>query len=252
VRRAKIAAMHTLRSDAAAALAIVLWAQVAAAEPDAIDGGAGVQKSGDVLQWAIPLAGLGLTFLLNPQRGQAPLKLTGTEDVSASGPATPGLNWPGPRLASSPQQDFAVALARTEVVTLGLKYAVNAPRPNGSGRSFPSGHTSAAFMGAEFIRKQYGPWWGAPAYLTAGWVGYTRVESGHHYWRDVAAGALVGITSNHDFDQINTPLGKLRFGPALLSVPRNEWRAPNALDADSSFLAQQNTLVPGLRFELRF
>lgn len=167
----------------------------------------GWEKSGDLLQWGIPAGGLLLSFLLRG-RGDA----DGADTLLLDDAAAPGLNWPGPRLGHSAQRDFLVAFVRMEATTYALKYAINAKRPNGGGQSFPSGHTAAAFMGAEFIRKHYGDYWGAPAYVAASWVGYTRVESHNHYWRDVIAGAALGIASNYDFDDVDTPLGQLSFG----------------------------------------
>ena len=73
--------------------------------------------------------------------------------------------------------------------------------PNGGPRSFPSGHTSIAFSGAEFIRKEYGWRWAAAAYAAAGFVGWSRAwnRSQQHYVHDVLAGAALGILANHDF-----------------------------------------------------
>lgn len=191
----------------------------------------GWTQSGNILQFALPLAALGLSFWLPP----------GDASVSSAfmdgGATAPGLNWPGPRLDRSQPVDVGIALLRTEVVTYALKYTIDARRPNGGSHGFPSGHSSAAFMGAEYIRKSYGWGWGVPAFATATWVGYTRVESHNHYWRDVIAGAAIGIASNHDFDSIDTPAGKLSFAPTLLSSE----------GSDGAF-----RLAPGLQFQLDF
>jgi len=70
-------------------------------------------------------------------------------------------------------------------------------RPDASDpNSFPSGHTTAAFAGAGFIDQRYGHWWGVPALLAAGFVGYSRVQSYNHYTDDVTAGMSVGLLSN--------------------------------------------------------
>ena len=79
----------------------------------------------------------------------------------------------------------------TAAATHALKFAINAERPNGGDHSFPSGHTSAATQGAAYLQMRYGWEYGIPAYLGAAFVGYSRVESDHHYWRDVAAGAIL-------------------------------------------------------------
>lgn len=84
-----------------------------------------------------------------------------------------------------------------------LKYAINKPRPDGrtDGHAFPSGHTSFAFQGASFLQQRYGWKYGVPAYLVAGFVGYSRLEGindRHDGW-DVLAGAAVGIGSTYLF-----------------------------------------------------
>lgn len=75
----------------------------------------------------------------------------------------------------------------------GVKYLTANPRPNGSARSFPSGHTATAFLGAELIRLEYGPWWGLAAYSVAASVGFFRVWNNWHWTSDVVAGAGFGI-----------------------------------------------------------
>lgn len=71
---------------------------------------------------------------------------------------------------------LAGSAALTLGITYGLKYAVNAERPNGGDHSFPSGHASLSFCSAEFLRMRYGWAWGVPAYAVAGFVGYSRVR----------------------------------------------------------------------------
>jgi hypothetical protein len=87
-----------------------------------------------------------------------------------------------------------------------------------------------AFAGAEFIRKQYGIGWAAPAYLAAGFVAWSRVEARRHHTHDVLAGAAIGILANHDFWQ-----GRTRFASVTL--------APASLESAGA-------LAPGLRLEL--
>ncbi|NTV01826.1 MAG: phosphatase PAP2 family protein [Chlorobiaceae bacterium] len=96
------------------------------------------------------------------------------------------------------------ALATTVGVTYGLKYTVHETRPNGGEHSFPSAHTSVSFAAADFIGRRYGWDYGIPAYLAAGYVGYTRVEAKAHYTRDVLAGAAIGILGSALF---TTPFG---------------------------------------------
>lgn len=84
-------------------------------------------------------------------------------------------------------------LAETAIVNT-IKYSVGSLRPDKSNRaSFPSGHTATAFMGAELVRIEFGPWWGAAAYLTAACVGFLRMYNNRHWSNDVLAGAGAGI-----------------------------------------------------------
>jgi hypothetical protein len=80
----------------------------------------------------------------------------------------------------------------TGLITHGLKLGIGRHRPSGSGHSFPSGHTSAAFLTAAVIGEHYG--WGAglPAYGLAGFIGWTRVRDDTHWLTDVLAGATLG------------------------------------------------------------
>lgn len=172
------------------------------------------ELSGDVLQWAIPIAGLGLSWVFGGD-DEEPSSAYSESRQNYIGAVGTGFNWIGPTLGKSPGKDFLIAFTRMELAVFGLKYSINAKRPNGGGQSFPSGHTASAFMGAEYIRQQHGWGWGIPAYVAAGWVGYTRVESNNHYWRDVAAGAAIGIASNFDFGSIETKAGNLSFGPSV-------------------------------------
>ncbi len=84
-------------------------------------------------------------------------------------------------------------------LTYGLKYSIDETRPNGDSRSFPSAHASTSFSSAEFMRKRYGWDYGAPAYIAATFVSYSRVEADKHYTRDVIAGAAIGIASSYLF-----------------------------------------------------
>lgn len=92
-------------------------------------------------------------------------------------------------------ESFGLTLAATHL----LKITADETRPNGGRYSFPSGHTSASFSCAEFLRRRYGWRFGLPAYLAATFVGYSRVESDNHYTHDVVAGAVIGVISSAVF-----------------------------------------------------
>lgn len=126
----------------------------------AISAATGSETAGDVLQYVLPAVTAGL--------------LADKRDAAG------GLQF---------GESFVLTLGVTHV----LKIAVDETRPNGGHYSFPSGHTSASFSCAEFLRRRYGWRFGLPAYLAAIFVGYSRVESKNHYTHDVLAGAAIGI-----------------------------------------------------------
>ncbi len=188
-----------------------------------------VEQSADLLLLGIPALALGLTFFL--------------PDDAAPGKSALGFDFV--HMTGAPRHDLALAILRTETISYGLKFAVDSERPNGKEGSFPSSHTATTFAGAEFIRKEYGWRWGAPAYLAASYVGWSRVETGDHWWRDVLAGAVIGMLSNHDVSSLKTPLGGLSIRPALIALPHdNPYQADRA---ETSFRA-----APGVNFELLF
>lgn len=125
------------------------------------------ESTEDALQILIPLTAYGTTFYFDDEEGR-------------------------------PQ--FYKAFATNTVVTYGLKAAVDKERPDHSDDdSFPSGHTSAAFMGAAFLHKRYGWKYAMPAYLGAVYVAHRRVEMDKHYTEDVIAGAVIGVLSSYYF-----------------------------------------------------
>jgi hypothetical protein len=187
-----------------------------------------MERSADLLLIGIPVAALGLTFLMQDQAagGTASNSLLGFNLV---------------RMTGAPRHDLGLAMLRTTAVSYGLKYAVDEERPNGEAGSFPSAHTSVTFAGAEFIRKEYGWQWGAPAYAAAGFVGWSRVQTDDHWWHDVAAGAAIGILSNYDISDVSTPFGGLSLKPAL-------FRAADVYGPAT----EVPSAAPGLQLELRF
>ena len=127
----------------------------------------GIEATGDVLQYALPATAMGLTLIDKDWDGA--LRFTG-------------------------------AFAVQGLTVLALKSIVYETRPNGQGhQSFPSGHSAVAFASAEFMRARYGWTCGVPAYALAAFTAYSRVESDHHYWHDVGAGAAIGIFSSMFF-----------------------------------------------------
>lgn len=90
----------------------------------------------------------------------------------------------------------AGSIGAAYAVSTGLKEIFPEMRPDGSdNRSFPSGHTAAAFGAAASIYERRGPGEGVPAFALATLVGVARVEAHKHHWYDAVAGAAIGTGS---------------------------------------------------------
>jgi len=94
---------------------------------------------------------------------------------------------------------LAMSYAAMGILVNTMKYSFKEKRPDSPSRnSFPSGHTATAFMGAEFLRREYkdvSPWIGYAGYAVAFTTGYLRIYNDRHYINDVIAGACIGIVS---------------------------------------------------------
>lgn len=123
-----------------------------------------VQRVGDVILIALPLATFGTTLIKSDKEGA----------------------W-----------QFTKGFLLTEAVTFGLKVSINKPRPDMSNdNAFPSGHTSTVFHSAGFIHRRYGFKYSIPAYALAGFTAASRIDSKKHDILDVLAGAAIGLGSN--------------------------------------------------------
>lgn len=81
-----------------------------------------------------------------------------------------------------------------------LKQLIREQRPDKSDfESFPSDTAALAFAPAQFLWDRYGWEYGVPAYVVAGFVGYSRVDAKKHHWYDVAASAGIAITFSKIF-----------------------------------------------------
>jgi membrane-associated phospholipid phosphatase len=94
---------------------------------------------------------------------------------------------------------FFTANALSGFIGDHLKEATHVLRPNGLDfLSFPSNHTIAAFMAAEFLHQEYkdeSPWISLAGYTMASTVGSIRMLENRHWLSDVLAGAGIGILS---------------------------------------------------------
>ncbi len=95
---------------------------------------------------------------------------------------------------------FKAEVIMFATVTL-LKNETHVIRPdNSNDKSFPSGHTAQAFLGAVFIQKEYGSksiLFPIAGYTIAASVGVLRILNNRHYTSDVLVGAGIGMLSAH-------------------------------------------------------
>lgn len=119
---------------------------------------------GDILQYALPFAAL-FVIATNPSLGLA--------------------------------YKWLYTIVAQAAASTGLKKIFNftplGTRPNGGENSFPSGHTTAAFAGSTLIFLAGGWLPGLISLPFAVFTGYSRVRGYAHHWRDVGAGAALGV-----------------------------------------------------------
>ena len=186
----------------------------------------------------------------------ANLPSTWVDHVTACLPAAAhmGLNWMGVASAHTGKERFATLATATAIqmgVVRSLKHALDVVRPDGSNdHSFPSNHSSTAFMGAELVRIEYGPWWGLGAYSVATATALMRVYNNKHWVGDILTGAGIGILSAQAAYWL-LPLERKLFGWDSICLPGDR---NSVLDQESTVV-----LVPyaapgaaGMAFSLTF
>lgn len=162
-------------------LAVAILVLLTALAPPACLATDAVETSGDVLRAAIPLAALAVAWHRDDDAGV---------------------------------KQFLWAYGATVGSTLVLKQTIHERRPDGSGNdAFPSGHAATAFAGAAVLQRRYGWRTAWPAWVLAGWTGWTRVDADKHDWGDVTAGAAIGVASAW---LIVEPMEGVRVQPAAL------------------------------------
>jgi membrane-associated phospholipid phosphatase len=117
----------------------------------------------------------------------------------------------------------------------GLKYVAHRVRPYGTDPlSFPSGHTGAAFLAAEFLSEEYSdksPWYGVLGYTCATTTGILRMYGRDHWFSDCVAGAGFGILSVRAsywlYPHIRNALThKDKHGRSTMIMPSYQYGAP--------------------------
>jgi len=91
------------------------------------------------------------------------------------------------------KKQFYKSFFSTIATTHLLKWVTQKKRPdNTDTRSFPSGHTSASFQGAVFMDRRHRIKYRIFAYISAAFVGFSRIHARKHDLWDVFFGALIG------------------------------------------------------------
>jgi membrane-associated phospholipid phosphatase len=92
---------------------------------------------------------------------------------------------------------YALSHATTGGITSILKHYTHVLRPDQSNYySFPSGHTSSAFVASELMHQEFKDksiWYSVAAYSTGIATGAMRMMNNKHWLSDVFAGAGIGI-----------------------------------------------------------
>lgn len=95
----------------------------------------------------------------------------------------------------------AMAFGISVGITEGMKNTLRETRPDGTdNRSFPSGHSSFAFVSASILSREYGyisPWITVGGYTAATATQILRVQHDRHWVNDVCVGAGVGMISTN-------------------------------------------------------
>lgn len=95
----------------------------------------------------------------------------------------------------------AMAYGLSVGMTEGLKNTVKETRPDHTDRrSFPSGHTSFAFVSASILSREYGhlsPWVTVGGYVAATSTQMLRVRHNRHWMNDLYMGAGTGMVSTN-------------------------------------------------------
>jgi hypothetical protein len=135
------------------------------------------------------------------------------------------------RLATS----SGISLAIMGATVNTLKTTIHKERPdNSANNSFPSGHTSMAFMAATWLHKEYGvtrsPVYSVLGYATATSIAIGRVLNNRHWMSDVLTGAGVGVLSS----ELGYYFGDMIYGDKGISGRAVNQTLP-PMDAKPSF-----------------
>ena len=108
----------------------------------------------------------------------------------------------------------------TGIIVQTLKSTTKVARPTGAKTSFPSGHTTTAFVNATVLFKEFkdtNPWLAYSGFVVATATGCLRMTNNAHWLPDVVAGAGIGILTVNVVYQLE-PLKKLQLSSGRKKV----------------------------------
>jgi membrane-associated phospholipid phosphatase len=117
----------------------------------------------------------------------------------------------------------------------GLKFVTHRARPYSTDKlSFPSGHTGAAFLAAEFLAQEYSdksPVYSVIGYTMAATTGVLRLYDREHWFSDIVAGAGFGMLSVKAAYLIYPSIRKIfthkdKQGRSTMIMPSYQYGAP--------------------------
>lgn len=134
-----------------------------------------------------------------------------------------GLNFIGVKGKHSYQRatvSLGMSFVMSSAIVLASKKYSNVMRPDGSSsNSFPSGHTTTAFVAASFLHKEFGqyrsPIYSILGYTSATTIGIFRQLNNRHWISDVLVGAGLGIATT----EISYALAEAIYGDKGKNAP---------------------------------
>ncbi len=161
-------------------------------------------------KWKTPLAlGIASGITYNPFAKKIQTKMvaagqvTPLDDYIQYGPAAMyvGLNifeYQNEEKAFDQAGVFLLGTGIYVAATHGLKAAITEARPDGTEKTFSSGHTATAFFGATVLAHEYRdthPEFVIAGYTLATATGALRIANNKHWVTDVLMGSAIGIAS---------------------------------------------------------
>ncbi len=133
--------------------------------------------------------------------------------------------------------EFSLIMMKASVYAVAtstlLKVTIQEPRPNDRNdtKSFPSGHTTAAFAFSSVVTAEHAFFpYGLMATALSTLTGLSRINDNKHYLQDVVAGATIGTVFGLGVSKVNKSRMSSSREQSENSIPR--WQIAPALTKD--------------------